>query len=207
MGRAKPTYDTYPDPVYRVVDFVGEFFLGGLALGSAFHFVRGLRGLPGPSGARLAGAVDAVRANAPRVAGKFGAYCAFFSAVDNAATLARGSEDTWNSAAAGAATWGLHGMRRRGARAAARCGILGATGILGIDLALTALDRLSYSAQNQIDRGQEAALVVHRPKSDGRWSPPWWLRMSPRTEYKGRCGCFPYRFCFCETILHFYRFD
>ncbi|RLM75253.1 hypothetical protein C2845_PM15G15110 [Panicum miliaceum] len=79
MARDRPVYESYLHPVYGVIGFVGELFLWGAAGGGAFHFARGLRAAP--SGARLAGAVRAACANAPSVAGTFGAYCAAFSAV------------------------------------------------------------------------------------------------------------------------------
>ncbi|XP_062195257.1 mitochondrial import inner membrane translocase subunit TIM17-3-like [Phragmites australis] len=155
MDGGLPSYDEYPHPVYGVIGFVGEAFMYGAAGGSAFHFVRGLRS--SPSGGRLAGAVSAARANAPRLAGKFGAYCAVFSAFESAVSLARRREDTWSSAVAAAATCGLHGMRRGGALAAARCALLGATGLVvltGIDRAIMVSQSRSNALlrQKRIDR-------------------------------------------------------
>ncbi|KAL6644315.1 hypothetical protein ACP70R_015923 [Stipagrostis hirtigluma subsp. patula] len=135
-----PMYATFPHPVYGAIDFVGWIFLHGFAGGSAFHFVRGLcRGSPGGGGRRLAAGVRAALANAPGVAGKFAATFAVFSAIEGAVTLARPRDDSLNSVAAGAATWGLHGLRRRGAPAAAVSALLGASGvvaIMGIDRAV-----------------------------------------------------------------------
>ncbi|CAL5002466.1 unnamed protein product [Urochloa decumbens] len=132
MGRDLPIYYSYPHPVYGVVGFVGELFLWGATGGAAFHFARGLvRGVP--SGGRLAGAVHAASANAPRVAGTFGAYCAAFSAFEEAFSHARGGRDMWCSVSASAAIWGLHSLRRGGGTAAAAGGaLLGAAGILAI---------------------------------------------------------------------------
>ena len=90
MAGDVPVYEGRPDRIYEVVDFVGELFLFGAAGGSAIHFVKGLHGSPG--GARLAGAVHAVRANVPRVAGKFGAYCVALTAIEGAVSLARGKD-------------------------------------------------------------------------------------------------------------------
>nr|CAB3482836.1 unnamed protein product [Digitaria exilis] len=106
----------------------------GAAGGAAFHFARGLRGAPSGSGARLAlaGAVRAASANAPRVGGTFAAYCAALSAIETAVSHARDSVDMWCSVSASAALWGLHGMRRGGAVAAARGALLGTTGGLAI---------------------------------------------------------------------------
>lgn len=122
-----PGYGESPDLVYGITDFVGFFFSCGLAGGSAFHFVKGIR--DSAKGARLAGAVQVVRANSLRVAGNFGAYCTAFSAIETAVSSARGKEDMWSSVAASAATWGLHGMRRGRAPAAARCALLGVMGV------------------------------------------------------------------------------
>ncbi|KAF8701868.1 hypothetical protein HU200_033194 [Digitaria exilis] len=127
-------YDSYAHPVYGVIGFVGELFMWGAAGGAAFHFARGLRGAPSGSGARLAlaGAVRAASANAPRVGGTFAAYCAALSAIETAVSHARDSVDMWCSVSASAALWGLHGMRRGGAVAAARGALLGTTGGLAI---------------------------------------------------------------------------
>lgn len=130
-----PVYDGYPDLVYGVADFVGFFFSFGLAGGSAFHFVKGIR--DSARGARLAGAVQAVRANTLRVAGNFGGYCTAFSAIEAAVSAARGKEDGWRP------TWGLHGMRRGGAPAAARCallGVMGAFAMTGVDYVVSNTD-------------------------------------------------------------------
>ncbi|CAO2210811.1 unnamed protein product [Urochloa humidicola] len=120
MDRDRPIYDSYTHPVYGVVGFVGELFLWGAAGGAAFHFARGL-----VRGGGLAGATRAAGANAPRVAGTFGAYCAAFSAVETAVSHARDSKDMWCSVSAFATIWGLHGMRRGGAPAAVGSALLG----------------------------------------------------------------------------------
>ncbi|XP_062195068.1 mitochondrial import inner membrane translocase subunit TIM17-1-like [Phragmites australis] len=127
MDGDTPVYEAIPDPLHGVIDFVGDAFVLGAVGGSAFHFARGFRrGSPGG----LAGAVGAVRANAPRIAGKFGAYCAVFSAIESAVSFARRREDSWSSIAAGAATWGLHALHRGApAPAAARSALLGASGV------------------------------------------------------------------------------
>ncbi|RLN05535.1 hypothetical protein C2845_PM13G11050 [Panicum miliaceum] len=175
MGRDTPTYDTYPDPVYGFVDFVGELFAWGLAGGSAVHYIKGLRG--SPSGARLAGAVNAVRQNAPRVAGKFGAYCVFLSAMESAVSFASGRDDTWSTAVAVATTCGLHGMRRAGAPAAARYTVLGATGYLGIAYALR-VSEISRTKE-EVNRGGPVPPVVCRRPDPGPRQPRWFRMMSP----------------------------
>ncbi|CAO2210816.1 unnamed protein product [Urochloa humidicola] len=119
-----PAYDISPDPLYGFVNLVGKFFSWGLAGGSVVHYIKARRG-----GECLAGAVSAVRKNAPRVAGKFGACCVLLSAVDVAVSFASGRDDPWSAATAVGTTCGLYGMRRGGgAPAAARWALLGASG-------------------------------------------------------------------------------
>ncbi|CAL5006632.1 unnamed protein product [Urochloa decumbens] len=184
MAWDTPTYDTYPDPVYRFVDFVGELFSWGLAGGSAVHFIKGLRG--SSSGARLAGAANAVRQNAPRVAGKFGAYCVFLCAIESAVSFASGRDDACTAAAAVGTTSGLYGMRRGGgAPAAARWALLGATGFLGMEYASTVWEISKYEEMNR----SQPVPVVCRPEQG--CGPPRWFRMPPFvTREKGAvCLC------------------
>lgn len=187
MGRT-PAYDICPDPVYGYIGFVGDLFSWGLAGGSAVHFIKGFRA--SPSGARLAGAVNAVRQNAPRVAGRFGAYCIFFSVIENAASLALRRDDHLTGGTAAAATGGLHGMLRRGGGpAAARCALLAATGFLGLDLALDWVLRVIanrlYPQKRQMNRLPSPWVdASHR-------RPPQWLKMSPSgTREKGAASLF-----------------
>ncbi|CAO2201584.1 unnamed protein product [Urochloa humidicola] len=167
MAGGVPGYEGCPNYTYEIVDFIGKLFIMGAAGGSAFHFAKGLCG--SPSGARLAGATRAVCTNAPRVAGTFGAYSVAFSAIEGAVSLARGREDMWCSAAASTTTWGLHGMRRGGALAAARCGFLGAIGFMAINSVDQAVmvwqsrqaDADALLRQKQmIDRGQLTPVAI-----------------------------------------------
>ncbi|CAO2210812.1 unnamed protein product [Urochloa humidicola] len=170
MAGGVPGYEGPPNYIYDIVDFVGELFFLGAAGGSAFHLGKGL--CVSPSGARLAGAANAVRANVPRVAGTFGAYCVAFSAIEGAVSLARGGRerDMWSSTAAAAATWGLDCLRRgRGAPAATRCGLLGAVGFLvvkGIDHAGMVWQSRQADAEallrqkRMMDRGQPTPVSI-----------------------------------------------
>ncbi|CAO2188764.1 unnamed protein product [Urochloa humidicola] len=172
MGWDTPTYDSYPDSLYRFVDFVGELFSWGTAGGSAVHFIKGLRG--SPSGTRLAGAAKAVRQNAPRVAGKFGAYCIFLCAVESAVCFASGREDARCAAAAVGTTCGLYGMRRGGGvPAAARWALLGATGYLGMDYAAWMWEINEY--EEMMNRSRPVP-VVRRPDDEPGCGPPRWFR-------------------------------
>ncbi|KAJ1271854.1 hypothetical protein BS78_06G157800 [Paspalum vaginatum] len=127
MGWPLYAGDPPHDRVGGAIYIVGDSFMSGAAVGSALHFVKGLRAAA--SGDRVASAFRAARSNAPRVAGMFGGYTAAFITVDNAVSLARGKEtDHWSLALASAATFSLHGMRRGGAPAAARWALIGLTG-------------------------------------------------------------------------------
>ncbi|CAL5012383.1 unnamed protein product [Urochloa decumbens] len=140
-------HDVIPDKRYCFADFVGGGFLLGGACGSTFHFTRGLcrRGSPSPPaivGGRLAGAAHAVRANAPRVAGRLGAYSALLGALDMTMAHMRRKDDLWNTITAGGSALGLFNVRR-GGRAAAVSTLFGATivaAILGADWVLDEWD-------------------------------------------------------------------
>ncbi|CAO2210810.1 unnamed protein product [Urochloa humidicola] len=183
MFRDTPNYDIYPDPVYRFVDVVGELFSWGLAGGSAVHFIKGLRGSPGGA-TRLAGAANAVRQNAPRVAGKFGAYCVLFCAVESAVSFASGRDDVCSATAAVGTTCGLYGGIRRcgGAPAAARWALLGATGYLGAEYAATAWEISKYE---EMIRNQP--VLVCRPEPGS--GPPRWFRMPPFVTREKGAAC------------------
>ncbi|KAK3123353.1 hypothetical protein QOZ80_8AG0629190 [Eleusine coracana subsp. coracana] len=120
-----PICDELPEFRYRLIDYVGLSYLIGAGGSSAFHLVRGLRN--SPSSGRLAGAVRAVGANVPPFAAGCVAYAAVYCAVESAVSRARRrDQDHWNSIAAGAVTSGLFQVHR-GAAAAARSTLFGAT--------------------------------------------------------------------------------
>ncbi|KAL6657631.1 hypothetical protein ACP70R_005411 [Stipagrostis hirtigluma subsp. patula] len=64
----------------RILGDLGNAFVLGAVGGSAFHFIKGLRS--SPNGTRVAGGLEAMRMNAPRVAGSFAVWCGLFSACD-----------------------------------------------------------------------------------------------------------------------------
>lgn len=143
-------YGDIPDYRYRIMDYVGDGFLVGGSLGSAFHFIRGFKNSPS-DGRRLAGGIRAVRTNLPRVAGSSGAGLAVFSAFESAMFLARGGrEDHWNSIAAGAAAFGL-AKARRGALAATLFALLGAATFAGLAGARWTVE-LWHSRLHRLDR-------------------------------------------------------
>uniref|UniRef100_A0ACD5WDG7 Uncharacterized protein n=1 Tax=Avena sativa TaxID=4498 RepID=A0ACD5WDG7_AVESA len=115
-----PAQIPFPDCI--PMEAGGGFILGG-AGGSVFHFLSALRS--SPSGRRVAGGVQAVRANAPRLAGTWTALSVAFSAVDSAMYSARRKEDPWNHMVAFAGATGLYNMRK-GLKGAVRSAIVGA---------------------------------------------------------------------------------
>ncbi|KAM0929608.1 hypothetical protein ACQ4PT_001629 [Festuca glaucescens] len=114
------------------------FILGGTG-GSVFHFLKALRS--SPSGRRLAGGAQAVRANAPRVAGTWTGLFVAFSAVESAMYYARRKEDPWNDIVAFACMRGLH-RRRKGLKAAAGSALVGAAFWGLVEVAQIGLDAI-----------------------------------------------------------------
>lgn len=122
MGTPETSREPCPD---RILDDIGGAFGMGAVGGSAFHFLKGLYN--SPKGARLLGASQAVRLNAPRVGGSFAVWGGLFSTFDCTMVYLRQKEDPWNSIFAGAATGGFLSMRQglaNSARSAAFGGVL-----------------------------------------------------------------------------------
>jgi import inner membrane translocase subunit TIM17 len=115
-----PARIPFPDCI--PIDAGAGFILGGTG-GSVFHFLKALGS--SPSGRRLAGGAQAVRANAPRLAGTWTGLFVAFSAVDSAMYSARGKDDPWNRIVAFACMRGLR-HRRKGLKAAIRSALVGA---------------------------------------------------------------------------------
>lgn len=113
---------------HRIIDDMGGAFGMGAIGGTIWHFIKGARN--SPQGARLAGAVDAVKVRAPALGGSFAVWGGLFSSFDCALQGIRHKEDPWNSIAAGALTGGVLASRS-GARAAGKSAAAG-----GILLAL-----------------------------------------------------------------------
>ncbi|GAB2225344.1 hypothetical protein Droror1_Dr00006136 [Drosera rotundifolia] len=122
MSATPESREPCPD---RILDDVGGAFGMGAVGGSAFHFLKGIRN--SPAGERLAGGVNAVRMNAPKIGGSFAVWGGLFSVFDCSMVYVRQKEDPWNSIFAGAATGGLLSMRQglgASARSAAFGGVL-----------------------------------------------------------------------------------
>lgn len=107
----------------RILGAVGGAFTMGAVGGSAFHFIKGLRN--SPNGARIAGGLEAMRLNVPRVGGSFAVWGGLFSACDCALMYVRQEEDPWNSILSGAAVGGILSARQ-GFRSVVRSSLQGA---------------------------------------------------------------------------------
>jgi import inner membrane translocase subunit TIM17 len=90
--------------------------------GSLWHSVKGARN--SPRGARLRGAVDAVKLRAPVLGGSFAVWGGLFSTFDCALQGIRRKEDPLNSIASGAITGGVLAIRS-GVRAAGKSAVVG----------------------------------------------------------------------------------
>ncbi|CAH9066338.1 unnamed protein product [Cuscuta europaea] len=122
MGTPETSREPCPD---RILDDLGGAFGMGAVGGSAFHFIKGIYN--SPNGARMIGATQAVRMNAPRIGGSFAVWGGLFSCFDCTMVYVRQKEDPWNSIISGAATGGLLSLRQglgSSARAAAFGGVL-----------------------------------------------------------------------------------
>ncbi|EAZ27326.1 hypothetical protein OsJ_11268 [Oryza sativa Japonica Group] len=132
----------------------------GFALGSPFHFFKGLRG--SPRGHRRPGPSARGR---PRAAGSFAAFFAAFCVPECGMAYARGGkEESWNFVFAGAATSGFLRLRQ-GAVTAGRDALWSAAFFAlaeGASLAIhRALDDLPPA---DVPRGLAARAPVGRPR-------------------------------------------
>ncbi|KAK7251997.1 hypothetical protein RIF29_35657 [Crotalaria pallida] len=143
MGTPETSREPCPD---RILDDLGGAFGMGAVGGSAFHFLKGLYN--SPKGARLVGASQAVRLNAPRVGGSFAVWGGLFSTFDCSMVYLRQKEDPWNSIFAGAATGGFLTMRQ-GLAASARSAAFGGFLLALIEGAGIMLNKF-LSAQQQL---------------------------------------------------------
>ncbi|KAK8957470.1 Mitochondrial import inner membrane translocase subunit TIM17-2 [Platanthera zijinensis] len=142
MGTPETSREPCPD---RILDDIGGAFGMGAVGGSAFHFIKGIYN--SPNGERLAGGVQTVRMNAPRVGGSFAVWGGLFSAFDCTMVYVRQKEDPWNSIIAGAATGGFLSMRQ-GAAASGRSAIFGGVLLALIEGAGIMLNRVLSAPQN-----------------------------------------------------------
>ncbi|KAK6941462.1 hypothetical protein RJ641_026839 [Dillenia turbinata] len=130
----------------RILGDTGGAFGMGVVGGSAWHFLRGLYN--SPRGARLIGAGQAVRMNAPRIGGSFAVWGGLFSVFDCSLVFLRQKEGPWNSIISGAMTGGLLSMRR-GLRVAARSAASGGLMLALIEGAGIAINKYVSTVQYQ----------------------------------------------------------
>lgn len=123
--------------------------------GSILHFIRGARN--SPSGARFAGAIDAVKVRAPMIGGSFAVWGGLFSTFDCSLQAVRHKEDPWNSIMAGAMTGGVLASRS-GMRAASKSAAIG--GILlavieGVSIVITRYSSTQAMTPEDVKRMRE----------------------------------------------------
>ncbi|KAJ1385097.1 Tim17/Tim22/Tim23/Pmp24 family [Sesbania bispinosa] len=166
MGTPETSREPCPD---RILDDIGGAFGMGAVGGSAFHFLKGLYN--SPKGARLLGASQAVRLNAPRVGGSFAVWGGLFSTFDCTMVYLRQKEDPWNSIVAGAATGGFLSMRQ-GFAASARAAAFGGVLLALIEGAGIMLNKF-LSAQQQMPVMMDEPLPGYPPNGlPGQPVPP-----------------------------------
>lgn len=113
---------------HRIIDDAGGAFAMGAIGGSIWHFFRGAKN--SPRGARVAGALDAVKLRAPVIGGQFAVWGLLYSTFDCCLQGVRRKEDPWNSVASGAMAGGILAARH-GARAMGKSAV-GAGLLLGL---------------------------------------------------------------------------
>lgn len=144
----------------------------GAVGGSVWHFIRGARN--SPRGARLAGAVDAVKLRAPVLGGSFAVWGGMYSLYDCGLQGVRHKEDAWNSIASGAMV-GATLSARAGARAAARSAVFGGVILAlieGVGIALNrymgAAEPSPHDLQRMRDEAEQAAAATReKSRSEG----------------------------------------
>ncbi|KAL4274526.1 Mitochondrial import inner membrane translocase subunit [Arachis hypogaea] len=99
----------------EVTGSAGQGFQVGLICGSTFHFFKSLCISP----THISTACHAVRLNAPRVGGKFAAWCFLYNVSHDALIFVRQKNDPWDRIFAPAISSGLLSLYRRSLRATA----------------------------------------------------------------------------------------
>ncbi|KAK9449565.1 mitochondrial import inner membrane translocase [Limtongia smithiae] len=113
-----------PCPIVIVNDFGAAFSMGAVG-GTIWHCMKGFRN--SPSGERGYGALAAVRARAPVVAGNFGSWGGVFSIFDCGFKALRRKEDAFNPILSGFCTGGalaLRGGFRHARNSAITCAVM-----------------------------------------------------------------------------------
>lgn len=113
--------DREPCP-WRIVDDAGGAFVFGLAGGTIWHLVGGVRNAP--KGQRISQAISRAKARVPVLGGSFAVWGTLFSCGDCTFTYLRKKEDPWNAIMSGAATGGILAARA-GMKAAGKSALVG----------------------------------------------------------------------------------
>ncbi|XP_061994193.1 mitochondrial import inner membrane translocase subunit TIM17-2-like [Rosa rugosa] len=171
MGTPETSRQPCPD---RILDDAGGAFGMGAIGGGAYHFFKGIYN--SPRGARLSGASQAIRMNAPRVGGGFAVWGGVFSTFDCALVHIRKKEDPWNSIISGAATGGFLQMRQ-GLGATARSAAVGGMFLALIEGAGIIVGKCMEQKQNEmaIAAGMHGLPGPEAVGSDGSSSGGSWL--------------------------------
>jgi len=122
MGRGGDHNGREPCP-YRILDDVGAAFCMGAIGGGAWNVFRGARNAP--SGQRMLGALQAVKARSPVLGGNFAIWGGIFAVFDCSLVAIRQKEDPWNSIISGGLTGGVLAARA-GPKTAAKNAFAGA---------------------------------------------------------------------------------
>lgn len=135
--------------------------------GSIWHFVRGARN--SPKGARLAGAIDAVKVRAPVLGGSFAVWGGLFTTIDCGLMGVRQKEDPWNGIMSGAMTGGILASRS-GLRAASKSAAIG--GILlalieGLGIMLTRHSSSVMTAEQMAKMQEEMERAQNEKRQQG----------------------------------------
>ncbi len=138
----------------RNADIGAAFGMGAIG-GSIFHSVKGARN--SPRGARMRGALDAVKLRAPILGGSFAVWGGLFTTFDCTLQGLRGKEDPLNAIASGAITGGVLAIRS-GPRAAGKSAVVG--GVLlalieGMGILLTRVLSNSNPSPQEIEKMRE----------------------------------------------------
>ena len=107
---------------HRIFDDIGGAFAMGAVGGGAVNLVKGFYN--SPKGYALAGGLEAIRREAPKIGGSFAVWGGLFSAFDCTLVAIRRKEDPWNPIMSGALTGGVLQLAT-GWRAPAERGVWG----------------------------------------------------------------------------------
>jgi mitochondrial import inner membrane translocase subunit TIM17 len=137
--------------------------------GSIWHSVKGARN--SPRGARLRGAVDAVKLRAPVLGGNFAVWGGLFSSFDCILQAIRQKEDPFNSIASGAITGGVLALRS-GPRAAGKSAVVGGVLLaliegMGILLTRYSSDAMAASANPSPEEIEQMRAEMNEARKKG----------------------------------------